>query len=196
MRHPLFKLIPFLTVFWAGGLLWFITLIPFAPASDEQHTDAVVVLTGGALRLERGFELLAEGRAGRMFISGVEDGVTLPSLLKSREYRAFAGRIPPDSVELGYKARSTIGNAEETAQWMAREHIESIRLVTGNYHLPRSLYEMHHAAPDVTILPEPVFPRHFDNNDWWQFGDSLKLVFLEYNKYWVSALHHSIEDLW
>src|SRR5579872_5131607 len=111
-----------LCLLWGAGLMWFITLIPAAPTQDQQNTDAIVVLTGGSLRLERGFELLAVGRARKMFISGVENGVTLASLLRKKEFSAFAGHIPEGSVTLGYRAHNTVGNAAETAEWVAREH--------------------------------------------------------------------------
>jgi len=178
---------------WAVGLLWFITLIPSEPTHDTINTDAIVVLTGGGLRLERGFQLLIEHRSSRIFISGVEDNVTLMSLLHNKEYRGLAEQIPATAIiELGHKARSTIGNAEETAAWLANGHIKTIRLVTGNYHIPRSVYEIGQASPDVTIIAEPVFPKHFENNEWWQWESSIKLVISEYHKYIASIIAHKL----
>lgn len=171
-------------VLWFGGLLWFISLIP-APYAVEssQKADAIVVLTGGALRLERGFELLAGEAAPVMLVSGVEDGVTLASLLHTKEYHDFGAKLKPDSVILGYKARSTRGNAAEVAEWVKKNHIQTILLVTGNYHIPRSEYEIKQAVPRLIIIAEPVFPGHFQNHRWWQHGESLKLVISEYHKY-------------
>ena len=56
---------------WLAGLIWFAAGIPRAPAEPTTATDAIVVLTGGAGRLGVGFELLREGRAKKLFISGV-----------------------------------------------------------------------------------------------------------------------------
>src|SRR5579871_4747767 len=106
----LFLCLWLLTLALMSGLLWFITLIPSYPAQDHDDADAIVVLTGGPLRLEHGFTLLMEGRAQKMFISGAENGVTLPVLLRKKEWRAFAGRILADRVTFGYRARSTMGN--------------------------------------------------------------------------------------
>ncbi len=185
-------------VAWVAGLIWFVSMIPSVPANDTINTDAIVVLTGGSLRLERGFQMLIEGRAKKMFISGVENNVTLSSILRNEEYKSFAGKISPDSVTLGHKARSTIGNAEETAEWIEAEHITSVRLITGNYHMPRSIHEISLASPQVKIIPEPVFPIHFEHNDWWKFTDSIKLVLSEYNKYIATNiktyLEHFIDD--
>ncbi len=188
----LLRFLVLLALLWAIGLGWFVIQIPMQPSDNTEHTDAIVVLTGGALRLEHGFELLAAQRADRMFISGVEDGVSLPSLLKKKEYHAFEDRINAASITLGYKARSTLGNAEETAEWIAREHIKSIRLVTGNYHIPRSVFELHQTVPDLIIVADPVFPGHFEHNGWWRSGDSVRLVLLEYHKYVASVIGHRL----
>jgi uncharacterized SAM-binding protein YcdF (DUF218 family) len=173
---------------WGTGLVWFTTLIPDTPAKDDLNTDAIVVLTGGGLRLERGFELLAQGRAPRMFISGVEDGLTVAMLLNKKEYHDFAGKIPPNSVILGHKARSTTGNALEIAEWVKAENVKTIRLVSGNYHIPRSMHEIKQAVPELTIIAEPVFPRHFEENRWWDSWTGIRLVVSEYSKYVVSFL--------
>lgn len=178
-----------LALLWAGGLAWFIAKIPSGePAQPVGQADAIVVLTGGGLRLERGFELLAEGHAPRMFVSGVEDGVTLASLLHKKEYQPFADRISPSSVELGHQARTTIGNAIETAIWVKQAQVKSILLVTGSYHMPRSLFELELAMPDVAITPVAVFPQHFAHNGWWWHPPSIRLVLSEYHKYLTSLI--------
>lgn len=178
----------FLALAWGIGFCTFVAMIPQQPGEPPVHADAIVVLTGGNLRLESGFELLAQGRAPRMFISGVESGVTLSTLLRQPSYRPFASRIMPGSVTLGYKAHSTSGNASEIAEWVQKEHVQSILLVTGNYHIPRSLYELHMATPNLIILPEPVFTRHFKDDSWWQSWASARLVLSEYHKYIATLL--------
>lgn len=184
----LFYLFIILAIAWATGLSLFVAMIPKEAATDKANTDAIVVLTGGSHRLERGFELLAQGRAPRMFISGVENGITVPSLLRNKEYREFANKIPPGSVILGYKAHSTSGNASEIAEWATKENITSIRIVTGNYHIPRSIHEIRQAISKLIIIPEPVFTKHFENNNWWQSWESTRLVISEYHKYMASFI--------
>jgi len=176
-------LILVIILFWGIGFFWFTTLIPNISNQDTSSADAIVVLTGGGLRLERGFELLIQKRATKIFVSGVEEGVTLNSLLHNKEYREFEGKFPSEEVKLGYKAHSTVGNAIEATEWIKKENIKSIILVTGTYHIPRSLHEFARLNPTLKIIPEPVFPKNFENNDWWQHYDSLKLVISEYNKY-------------
>jgi uncharacterized SAM-binding protein YcdF (DUF218 family) len=162
------------------GLVWFAEAIPRQPADRSEATDAIVVLTGGPLRLKEGFSLLTEGRARKMLISGVNRGVELPELLR------VAGTAPLSvacCVELGYVADNTAGNADETRMWMAKEGFSSLRLVTSNYHMARSLLEFRRAMPAVRVVPHPVLPDSFKRDDWWQWRGTLHLIAVEYNKY-------------
>jgi uncharacterized SAM-binding protein YcdF (DUF218 family) len=162
------------------GLVWFAEAIPREPAAQSEKTDAIVVLTGGPMRLKEGFALLLEGRGRKMLISGVNRGVELGELLR------VAGS-PPMSVaccvELGYEAGNTAGNADEARQWMAKEGFASLHLVTANYHMPRSLLEFRRAMPATHIVPHPVFPDSFKREAWWHWRGTFTLVVIEYNKY-------------
>ena len=178
-----------LIVLWGAGLVWFISLIPASPAIDGATTDAIVVLTGGSLRLEHGLSLLVEGKAPLLFVSGVEETITLPELLRGKEVAEVAPKVPQDKIELGHRAHSTLQNAEETKAWVARHPgIKSIRLVTGNYHTPRSVFVLHEAMPGVSIIAEPVFPAEFADGTWWYSQSTAYLVFSEYHKYLASRL--------
>jgi uncharacterized SAM-binding protein YcdF (DUF218 family) len=171
---------------WMAGLVWFITIVPNSPATDERNTDAIVVLTGGGMRLEHGLALMAEARANRLFVSGVEEGVTLAILFSRKDFQPFEALVPPERIELGHKAHSTVGNARETAEWARQQHVKSIRLVTSNYHMPRSLYEFHAMLPDVAIYPEPVFR---------STGMQLMLLVIsEYHKLIASYVRHNLTD--
>ena len=190
LKH-IFYTVLFFFLMWFTGLVCFVTMLPVAPAKLNLQTEAIVVLTGGAGRLEKGFTLLLEDKAPRLFISGVEVGVELPELLKQKEIAPIADKIPLEKVELGHNARSTFQNAEETSAWVKQNHIKSIRMVTANYHMPRSLLEMQQSMPDVTILPEPVFPAEFTGN-WWATESALFLVLSEYHKFLISYAAHKI----
>jgi len=59
---------------YAFGFLAFAVSLP-KPVSG-QRTDAVIVLTGGPGRIARGLEVVDEGLAEQMFVSGVDPEVT------------------------------------------------------------------------------------------------------------------------
>ncbi|MEO0699350.1 MAG: YdcF family protein, partial [Pseudomonadota bacterium] len=58
---------------WSIGFLWFAVSLP-QPAQDLT-TDAVIVPTGGAGRIARGLDVLDEGLARRMLVTGVDPEV-------------------------------------------------------------------------------------------------------------------------
>lgn len=182
---------------WLAGLLWFINEIPVHPASDDSHTDAIIVLTGGSHRLEHGLYLLAHGKAKKLFISGVHDKSDMESILRHTmapeiRMKLLFNRDSAQTIILGHEAENTIGNAEETRQWLQQEGYHTIRLVTSNYHMPRSLSEFRNTMPDITILPHPVFPDDFQLSSWWNHAESRRLILSEYHKLLAGKIRHWI----
>lgn len=165
---------------WLGGLFWFATKVPQPDALASGRTDAIVVLTGGSGRLATGLRLLAEGRARKLFVSGVARGVDVAALLR------VAKRQPREltcCIFVGYAADNTAGNAGETASWMRVQGYRSLRLVTANYHMPRSLLEFRRAMPGLDIVPHPVFPPGFKLSRWWRWPGTATLLASEYTKF-------------
>jgi uncharacterized SAM-binding protein YcdF (DUF218 family) len=170
---------------WIAGLVWFVGGVEQPVADPDAVTDAVVVLTGGSLRIDSGLALLAEGKAQKLFVSGVHQGVETGEMLR---------QVPgaPPGVEccivLGHAADNTLGNALETAQWLQQEGFHSIRLVTANYHMQRALLEFTRALPpDIRIIPHPVFPEGTRPDDLWSLRSTARLIVIEYVKY-IGAL--------
>ncbi len=172
-----------LALAWLFGLVWFAATLPRNVDDPLRRTDAIVVLTGGSERLSTGFELLAQKKAHKLFVSGVYRGVEVNELLR-------LSRQTPTEMEccivLGYAAESTEGNATETAAWMAKEKFRSLRLVTANYHMRRSLLEFQGVMPDVEVVPHPVFPDSVKQDRWWLWPGTALLITTEYMKYLVA----------
>lgn len=179
---------------WLGGLIWFVSRIPEGPSASTAATDAIVVLTGGSNRFEYGLKLLTEGKGKKLFISGVHDKSTTESILKHAVDPAIRARVvgidTNKDIVLGRQAENTIGNAEETRRWLDKEGYKSIRLVTANYHMPRSIIEFKYALHGILIIPEPVTPDDFTLKQWWLDANSRQLVLSEYHKLLASKLRH------
>jgi uncharacterized SAM-binding protein YcdF (DUF218 family) len=172
---------------WGAGLVRFARAIPQAVIDPVSHTDAIVVLTGGSERLATGLQLLDENKAERVFISGVYPTVDVVHLVK------LAGRSDSDlqsRIDAGHGALDTEGNAAETAAWMRGHGYRSLRLVTGSYHMPRSLLEFRTALPEAEIVPHPVFPPRVKQTTWWLQPGTAVLIIGEYNKYLLASLGH------
>jgi uncharacterized SAM-binding protein YcdF (DUF218 family) len=164
----LFRLIALALVAYAVGYALFAMTLP-GPAGDER-TDAIVVLTGGSGRLDRGFDLVQRGLSRRVLISGVAPTVRPQELVAAYHVdpRLFAC-----CITLGREAFDTRSNADEVARWLQRWHSRSIRLVTNDIHMRRARFEIEkRVGKDVTIVSDAV-PTDSD----------VRQIFIEYNKY-------------
>ncbi|MGQ3179637.1 MAG: YdcF family protein, partial [Blastomonas fulva] len=87
---------------WILGFAWFAILLP--QPLGEQQTDAVVVPTGGPLRIDRGLEALRNKWADRLLISGVDRDVRPAEL--SAQYPGST-ELFDCCVDLGFRAYDT-----------------------------------------------------------------------------------------
>jgi len=174
----------FLTAVWGTGLFYFAANIPIKVDDLSTQTDAIVVLTGGSMRLETGLALLDQNRATKLFVSGVYNGVDVAMLLQiyKRAPNALENRISIGG------AVDTIENAAETKRWVDAVQAKSIRLVTAAYHMPRSLLEFRNVMPEIKIIPHPVFPSNVKHSRWWAWPGTTNLMISEYNKFLLAWL--------
>lgn len=176
-----------LILLWIGGFIVFVLSLPLP--IPEPHklgvADGVVVLTGGDRRIQQGLKLFKAGAGGRLFISGVHGDVRLGDWI-------FADLTPQQKqhVDLGFRARSTRGNAAETAEWTLHHHMRSLYLVTSHYHMPRSLLEFQRALQKGTVvLPYPVLSSDFKGSYGDMASSKFFLLWREYHKFLIVWLH-------
>lgn len=161
-----------LVLAWALGFLWFVVALP-GPA-EPVSTNAVIVPTGGAGRIAKGLDVLDADLAERMLVTGVDPEVT-------QDEFAAQFDVASDQMEccitLGFAAVDTRSNATETARWVERNGIESLRLVTTDWHMRRAASELDRTLPgEVTVLRDAV-----------PSEPALGSLFLEYHKLIVSS---------
>lgn len=164
------RLIAIAFLAWAVGFLAFGAMLP-EPAG-KMKADAIVVPTGAAGRIERGLEVLRDGQAKEMLISGVDPEV------KPGEFRAeyeVSERLLDCCITLGYRAADTRGNGIEASDWLAEREAKTVRLVTSNWHMQRAAYELDwHANPELTIIEDAVPSRLGIGSLLWEYN---KLLF-------------------
>ena len=142
------------SIAWGIGFAGFSASVRKA-APEPPVADGIVVLTGGADRIETALHLLATGRAPQLLVSGVGRGADLAEV--ARRVQLDPGQLEP-RVTLGRMATSTLGNAAETASWAHAHTIGKLIVVTAGYHMPRALLEIGRALPGVALYPVPVQP--------------------------------------
>lgn len=183
---------------WLLGFMAFTAAIPLAVRDTDTRTDAIVVLTGGGDRLAEAFRLLEAGMAPRLLITGVAQGVSLQQVidgLGNRRDAAPNADLQSCCITLGYEAGNTVGNAAEGAAWVRANDVQSVRLVTANYHIQRSRLEFRRTLPDIELISNPVYPPEVQDGLWFLKPRVLGLLAGEYHKFvgaWIRAAAQDI----
>lgn len=161
------RLFALLVVSWALGFFWFALFLP-QPAEDWK-TDGIIVLTGGSGRIPHAIEVLRAGHADKLLVSGVDREV------RPREFAAeydVTPRLLACCVTLGYDSVDTRSNALEASRWIAQNKVQSVRLVTTDWHMRRAAFELELAAPTGVAIVRDAVPSR----------PTFRILFLEYNK--------------
>jgi len=184
-------LVSFLAAAFVAGFIGFALSLERSESTLTVQADGVVVLTGGSDRVYEAGGLLARGQARRLLITGVNRatrGHEIAKLLPvSRE-------LFDCCVDLGYRARDTIGNALETRDWAQARGLDrgSLIVVTSNYHMPRALAELSAALPEASLYPFAVVSDHVRVEDWLDDIAVTRLIAAEYCKYLYVALRNRL----
>jgi len=140
--------------------VYFLTLVPqqlsraAPPVATplNERFDALVVFTGGTKRIDTVRDMVNKGFSGRVLISGVH-----PSVKRAWVLRNLSPENRPH-VELDYRAQTTRDNVRMTLDWVKKNGIKRLGLITSHYHVPRSLKMFEQAGGDITVEALPVFP--------------------------------------
>jgi uncharacterized SAM-binding protein YcdF (DUF218 family) len=160
---------------YALGFVLFAFTLGKPASAKADPTDAAVVLTGGAGRIEHAIDVLKAHQAKRLLVAGVDPAVTKPDLA-----RRIQGAKPwlACCVDLGSESVDTRSNAEEAGRWLARHDYKSLRLITSDWHMRRAHYEFEKVLGGKYVLVTDAV----------QTEPSFLLLFGEYNKYLLRRL--------
>jgi uncharacterized SAM-binding protein YcdF (DUF218 family) len=164
------------------GFFWFAGRVSGSEVELTRTADGIVVLTGGASRINDAIELLAARRGQRLLISGANRSTTAAEI----------SRLNPDftrwvrcCVDFD-RSLNTLGNAIEISRWAMRREFRSLIVVTSNYHMPRAMAEIAHQLPGVELVPFPVISERLRAEPWWANETIMRLLLSEYLKYIVA----------
>ncbi len=168
---------------WICGLLTFTARIETStPPVEPARADGIVALTGAGSneRLTAAVNLLEDGKAARMLVSGVNPEASREDI---RAVSKAVRRLYDCCVDLDFTAADTVGNARETADWARKMGYHSLIVVTADYHMPRAMLELRATMPDADLHPYPVATKVIDAKRWWRTRGGARLMVVEYSKY-------------
>ncbi|MBN8533728.1 MAG: YdcF family protein [Rhizobiales bacterium] len=192
IRHAIRSLVMagiFGFVVWLAGLFAFVETLGKLRAPFSPQADGIIVLTGGAERIGDGIRLLEEKRARRLFISGVNIQVSAEQLRRTWPGHEAAFEC---CIDLDFRARNTIENAFESAEWVKKHGFRSVILVTARYHMPRAKLEFAAAMPGIAIEPYPVLTGASRIEDWWREPTLIRLYASEFTKFCAVWLKQAV----
>ena len=158
-----------LLVYALGFVLFGFTLGKPAAAAVAP-SDAGIVLTGGDGRIERGVEVLREGKIKRLLVAGADPSVAKRDI--ARRVRG-SGRLVQCCVDLGSESVDTRSNASEAERWLAKHKYKSYRLITSDWHMRRARFEFDRTIGEKRAMVVDAVPTE----------PGLRILFTEYNKY-------------
>ena len=161
----------------------FVLTLPNDETNLPAPIDGLVVATGGQLRIQKGVELLAGGKADRMLISGVGKGITKELLKENLAISNHQAHFFDCCVEIEFAATDTNGNAQATFEWMQKHALDDILLVSANYHLPRAELIFKQYLPENSVYFQAVNPPDLKLSAWHSNWQTTRLLLKEYLKY-------------
>ncbi len=127
--------------------------LTFSQLPSQEKPDAVMVFTGSSDRLVEGYNFYLKGLSKKLMITGYD----YPQLAKEPSVRKLLRKVQKGKVYIDLKARNTIENAQNGAQWALKNHVKSILLVTTEGHMPRAYFELRRLLPpDVKVYTNAV----------------------------------------
>jgi len=147
-------------------------------ASDRIQTDGIIAFSGEPRRFAVALSLLADQRAQRLLLVGLDNGDVAAKLRHERP-DLFACCVDVDG-----RSRTTREDARLAASWVRDHSLRSITVVTDKYHMPRALLELDAVMPDVEKIAYPVDVQAYDH------AAQLPWLGREFAKFLASAAAH------
>lgn len=166
----------------------FVSEIFLLPNESEASVDLVAVLTGGKGRLAEALNSFKDGKGQYLLISGTGEGSSLSDILRVNNIEEFPDTLR-DRVIIDANSLSTTDNVREILKIVEEKKLRSIKIITSNYHLPRTMklmdLEISGRSTDLhylKIYQLPVESPNFPSDRWWASPLAWRILFSEYFK--------------
>jgi uncharacterized SAM-binding protein YcdF (DUF218 family) len=188
----------FVAVIAASSRLWLPWIGQWLVMSPNAHrADAIAVFGGDYNRTEEAARLYRQGMAPQVWHTGWGN-TNLPSEgVIAEANQDLVQTIPAQALHL-VNTDSTWQDAQAIAN-LARDHqVDSILVVTHDFHSRRALCSLHHhldTTNNITIYYTPANSSPDKLDTWWQQKGSRRQIYNEYLKLGYYMLHYGVTPL-
>ncbi len=172
-----------------AGFFLFAHWVSVMPAGALHAADGIVALTGDEDRISEAVRLLAEGRAGRLLISGVNKSTGVPQIINSNGAGPRQALLFRCCVDLDRRSLNTEDNALEATAWARKRGFHSLIVVTSTYHMPRAIMELRQSMPELDLIPYPVKSPRMEA-EWWNDSKTSWVLCKEYLKFVTASARY------
>lgn len=134
---------------WLTGIFDFLRKIEFQNFSFNESSDGIAVLTGGKGRINLGLELINKHKNIKLIISGVDKKVSMQTILPDN-------LVNKSEITLDRVSESTFQNAIVISEWIKKNNLTNITVITSYYHIPRTMLLLEVLSPNQNFYPYPV----------------------------------------
>ena len=175
-RLSILIILVFTGLYFFSSFIKFYSKIQGYEPTIESPTEGIAVLTGGKGRIAKGIKLFKSSPNSYLLISGVDKGIKNIDIVPEdflKNNRVFIDR----------KSETTIDNADEIINWARENNIGNIRIITSDYHMPRSMLILLKKSNRINFYADPVISDIHVRDT--MLSNSKLLIFLieEYLKY-------------
>jgi uncharacterized SAM-binding protein YcdF (DUF218 family) len=182
-------LFAFFAVALTAGFFVFAHWVSSMPAGSAGAADGIVALTGDEDRITEAMHLLAQGKAGRLLISGVYKRTGPTQIISMNGTARDEASLFACCVDLDKRSLNTEDNAFEATVWARKHSFHSLIVVTSTYHMPRTLMELRQSMPEAGLVPYPVKSPRMEE-EWWNDPKTTWVLFKEYLKFVTASARY------
>ena len=99
--------------------------------------DAIIVLTGDKNRIAHGINILKNGSAQRLLISGVNEKISNTKIKNLYGVDVNSKKLFDCCIDIDRISTNTFENSRETYIWSKELGFRNLLIVTSHYHVPR-----------------------------------------------------------
>ncbi len=188
------RIVALFVIALAVGFFAFAHCVSVMPAGSSGAADGIVALTGDEDRISEAVHLLAQGKAGRLLISGVYKSTGAPEIISMNGAGRDEASLFRCCIDLDKRSLNTEDNALEATLWARKLGYHSLIVVTSTYHMPRTLIELTQSMPEADLIPYPVKSPRIET-EWWNDTKTTWVLFKEYLKFVTASVRYVANKL-